>query len=487
MKKGKTSSRARGGSRFKAAFAAALLVAPALLSQEIPDGGEPSGFERASARMQARIDETVQAYREFQNAIGAERLELVSRVNELENRLVELRAETRESSLLAEEGQAELDEREKRLEAYDAQLQYVESVLAEYLDNFESRAHFAEDQLYFDDLAALREGLQSAESQSLEAFERYAEAFAIGLQRQRAHIGGRRFEGMAIASDGGVAPGQVVAIGPVAYFAAEGGGHAGALQFNSGAVEPRLEPMGAEAAPQIRQVAAEGSGLLPLDASLGKARALDRERGNVATHVAKGGWVGFGILALGGVALVVAGLKVADFRRFRLPDAFDVAAAARQAIARDAAACRKSVATAGVALGPVIQTGCDFIKCDTQTRLEAMSAAVARQRPRFERFLPLLATIAAVAPLMGLLGTVVGMIKTFTLITVFGTGDAKSLSSGISEALVTTELGLVVAIPALIAHGAFVRLSRGRIDDLEEVASAFSREAERAKLEEEPA
>ena len=81
-----------------------------------------------------------------------------------------------------------------------------------------------------------------------------------------------------------------------------------------------------------------------------------------------------------------------------------------------------------------------------------------RVRPTLERFLPFLAITAAAAPLLGLLGTVIGMIKTFQLITIFGTGDAKSLSSGISEALVTTALGLSVAIPILILHGTQDRL-----------------------------
>src|SRR5690606_19716595 len=84
-------------------------------------------------------------------------------------------------------------------------------------------------------------------------------------------------------------------------------------------------------------------------------------------------------------------------------------------------------------------------------------------RPELEKFLPILAITAAAAPLLGLLGTVTGMIKTFNLITVFGTGDAKSLSSGISEALVTTELGLVVAIPALILHGLLLRMARQKL------------------------
>jgi biopolymer transport protein ExbB len=84
-----------------------------------------------------------------------------------------------------------------------------------------------------------------------------------------------------------------------------------------------------------------------------------------------------------------------------------------------------------------------------------------------------MALTAAAAPLLGLLGTVTGMIKTFTLITIFGTGDAKSLSSGISEALVTTELGLIVAIPSLILHGLLSRMAKQKIGDLEQTSVSF--------------
>ena len=79
-----------------------------------------------------------------------------------------------------------------------------------------------------------------------------------------------------------------------------------------------------------------------------------------------------------------------------------------------------------------------------------------------ERYLNTLGTIAAVSPLLGLLGTVTGMIRTFSALMSGGTGDPASLAGGISEALITTEAGLMVAIPALIAY----RYLRGRVDAL---------------------
>jgi biopolymer transport protein ExbB len=87
-----------------------------------------------------------------------------------------------------------------------------------------------------------------------------------------------------------------------------------------------------------------------------------------------------------------------------------------------------------------------------------------------ERYLGALGTIAAIAPLLGLLGTVLGMIKVFTAIMVEGTGNAGVLAGGISEALVTTAAGLCVAIPAMIVHRFFARKVDGLVVTMEQEA-----------------
>jgi biopolymer transport protein ExbB len=79
-----------------------------------------------------------------------------------------------------------------------------------------------------------------------------------------------------------------------------------------------------------------------------------------------------------------------------------------------------------------------------------------------ERYLGMLGTIAAVSPLLGLLGTVTGMIRTFKAITVAGVGDPTAMAGGIAEALITTAAGLIIAVPALMAY----RYLRGRVDSL---------------------
>jgi len=81
-----------------------------------------------------------------------------------------------------------------------------------------------------------------------------------------------------------------------------------------------------------------------------------------------------------------------------------------------------------------------------------LGEAVMREVPRINSYLPLLKMIAAIAPLLGLLGTVTGMIVTFQAITLFGGGDPRLMADGISQALVTTVIGLCVAIPILLLH-----------------------------------
>ncbi len=83
---------------------------------------------------------------------------------------------------------------------------------------------------------------------------------------------------------------------------------------------------------------------------------------------------------------------------------------------------------------------------------EAVEERAVRALPGLERFLSAIAALAAIAPLLGLLGTVTGMIATFDVITLFGTGDPRLLSGGISEALITTQVGLIIAVPLLLLH-----------------------------------
>lgn len=114
------------------------------------------------------------------------------------------------------------------------------------------------------------------------------------------------------------------------------------------------------------------------------------------------------------------------------------------------------------ALGQILVAGINNSRHGRDVMKESISETAAKVIHELERFLNPLGTIALVAPLLGLLGTVVGMIKVFSEIMIQGTGNANVLAGGISEALITTAAGLSVAIPALILHRYFLR----RIDTL---------------------
>ena len=97
-----------------------------------------------------------------------------------------------------------------------------------------------------------------------------------------------------------------------------------------------------------------------------------------------------------------------------------------------------------------------------------LDEAILRETNRLERLLWAVKIVSVVAPLLGLLGTVTGMIQTFQAITMFGTGDPKMMANGISEALVTTMIGLLMAIPLVLCHAGLRSMSKRIIDVLEE-------------------
>lgn len=113
-------------------------------------------------------------------------------------------------------------------------------------------------------------------------------------------------------------------------------------------------------------------------------------------------------------------------------------------------------------LGRILAAGLSNSKYGRDIMKESIQEVASHVIHEMERYLNTLGTIALIAPLLGLLGTVIGMIKVFTAIMVQGTGNANVLAGGISEALITTAAGLSVAIPTLIFH----RLFQRRIDEL---------------------
>ena len=133
----------------------------------------------------------------------------------------------------------------------------------------------------------------------------------------------------------------------------------------------------------------------------------------------------------------------------------------------------------GNPLGRVLKIYQDNPEADVETLELKLDEAILREVSALETFLSTIKVFSAIAPLLGLLGTVVGMIETFQLITLFGTGDPKLMASGISKALVTTMLGLIVAIPLTLLHSLVQSRAKSIAEVIEErSAGMVARRAE---------
>ena len=125
-------------------------------------------------------------------------------------------------------------------------------------------------------------------------------------------------------------------------------------------------------------------------------------------------------------------------------------------------------------LGRILKIAEDDKGADTETLELKMAEQILKERPSIENLNWVLKIVSVVAPLMGLFGTIIGMIETFTMITLFGTGDPKTMASGISTALVTTWLGLMVAIPTTFMYATINNISRGILGTIEESSTGMA-------------
>ena len=307
--------------------------------------------------------------------------------------------------------------------------------------------------------------------------EQLTSAFTLGLSALTRGQRVERRSGEFFLADGTSAQGTIVRVGAVAAF--------GVHEREAGALAPagdgrlKLWPdsTGEASAQALTQASAQAlaRGQRPASLRLLLFESLDKnlEPKQARTWVQTvqvGGLVAWVIVALGalGVLLVLArGLIFAAS-----------GAGAQRLLAElgpliDQGQLELALARARGARGAVarvLEAALLALPLERQQAEDMIAEVILREAPKIERFGTILMVFAAVAPLLGLLGTVTGMISTFDIITEFGTGDPKMLSGGISEALITTELGLIVAIPMLLLGNLTNGEAARRVTSLERAA-----------------
>lgn len=204
-----------------------------------------------------------------------------------------------------------------------------------------------------------------------------------------------------------------------------------------------------------------------LDPSRGRILDVLIETPDLWERIQLGGIIGYIVLLLGGLAALVG--------IFRLIVLFGVNTKIQ--------AQMKSKHPGNNPLGRILNVYHQNPGVDTESLELKMDEAIIRESSRLERWIWVVKVVSVAAPLLGLLGTVVGMIQTFQAITLFGTGDPKLMAGGISVALITTMLGLSVAIPLVLLYAGLSSLVRRMTDVLEEQSTgliALSAEETRA-------
>jgi len=465
--------------QFVLAVAAAGTV---VRGQDKPAEATKPTFAAAAGVVDQRLADSIDELAKLRQDIAAQRVPLGRELSELESQLSELRAELQRKSRAIDVQTLDNNNLRTSIKGLQDEASYLGNLLTDYLRNFEARVHIAELKRYQGKLAAAR---LAAENPTLARGAVFAAQTAVvesSIDRLEEALGGARFDGAAIDEKGIVRDGTFVRIGPAALFRSADGQEVGTAEQRLGSLEPTIigfeQPDATAAASAL---VASGAGTFPLDPTLGNAHKIESTHETLWEHVQKGGPVMvpiFGMAALGLLAALYKWLSLAFLGR---PSRRRLAALLDCVARRDQEGAKQQVRAIRGPTGRMLAAGVANLGESRELIEEVMYESVLTTRLATNRLLPFISICAASAPLLGLLGTVTGIIDTFKQITIFGSSDVKNLSSGISEALITTEFGLIVAIPALLLHSFLSRKARRVVADMEQAAVAFGNQVARAE------
>jgi len=449
-----------------------LIIIGFLVSALVPDG-VAAEFSQAATAIEARVERAVSELARVTEEIEIEKVPLIKDRNNLEAQVIQLRQQVAKLESLKNGKDALLTKAERELNSREDEVNYLTGLIADYSRNFETRIHIAEVQQFQSLINDAKEAVADGNLSDAEKLRKQLPLVDAAIARVSDLLGGHAFKGEVLGGDGKVVTGDLVVLGPLTLFSDGNASSAGTVELVLGSAEPTVVKTTPEHALAIEKIVSSGQGSLPMDPSGGLARKMDATKDTLVEQWRKGGPVMIPILGLGFLSVLVGLFKWFQIGRIKQASARDV-----QIILEHIKADRTSNAIdhaeqIGGPAGVMLKRAIENADEDKELLDEMLYEQMLDTRPRLERWMPIIALTAATAPLLGLLGTVTGMINTFNLISVFGTGDPRMLSSGISEALITTMYGLVVAIPALLLHAVISRKAKGLLGSMEQAAVAF--------------
>ena len=392
------------------------------------------------------VDEAREDLQKARTEIAAQQKPQLEELSRIQSDVTALKRERDQLKFSTDSMKDQVEKRMARVQAIASQQQDVQYRLLHIRRKLEENLYSIENPNYretFLSLEQIKTDTPAARLERLKALFAIAEKAADRIDDQ---IGGTRYPTKILAKSVMV-DGTALQIGPYAFFAPNEG--------NAGLVvtgEDLITRLRSHMPETAQAIAANLNGQAvssPFDPLLNQAFLNADAETSFWDHLKSGGiWI-IPITIFGLLSSVIALLKLLQIRTIRIPETKLVASLANTA---DPEEFERQLEGVTPHARPIFAEGFAYRDAPENARSAAMSQAILSFRDRLESRLSLLGLTAAVAPLLGLLGTVTGMIKTFQIISLHGAGDARTLSGGISEALVTTEFGLVVAIPALLAH-----------------------------------
>lgn len=282
--------------------------------------------------------------------------------------------------------------------------------------------------------------------------------------------------------DGHKVEGQIVWVGHVAAFGLAGKeeGKIGGADFKGGTLAPAgsgqlrlINNDNKQIAENLIQDKSKVSSLpIYLFENLDEIAMLERGT-TLAETIEGGGLIGLVIIGIGIIGIILVCIRLFFLMQLSVHDPKQVIEAQKEVEKGNLDKAKDIVDHIRGAMGRVLASTIVGIKTDPENIEDIIAESILHEQPTVDRFRSIISVFAAVAPLLGLLGTVTGMIATFDIITQFGTGDPKLLSGGISEALITTEFGLIVAIPLLLVGNLLASRGDRIISNLEVKALQF--------------
>ncbi len=432
-------------------------------------------LERSSQDLQKQLAESLVELDRVMQQVAEEKVPLGRTLRELEAELSQLRQSAADRTRQLDAGSQALGNLTAEQKRKQDEQNYLGNVFGEFVRNFESSLHIAEVQLYDDVIAAAKLAADDRTMMPKDLFVVQANVVTRSIQRLQDCLGGNRFDGRAVGADGVLTNGTFALVGPIAVFRGKDGVAVGTVDAKLGSLEPSVTSFSQpEQAAEAAAFVASGKGALPVDPTLGSAHKVAATEETLVEHFLKGGAVMWPILALAIAALLVTLWKWLSLSLIRRPTRRQLKSLFESLREKDYDRAKSLTSELKGPIGEMLGAGVGSLQESRELLEEVMFERILTAKLRIQSMLPFLAISASSAPLLGLLGTVTGIIETFKQITIYGSGDVASLSGGISEALITTEYGLIVAIPSLLLHSFLSRKARGLVSEMETLAVQFT-------------